>query len=130
MAKIIIVEDDVKLAQNYQQKLQQEGFEAKISEDIAAVETIRAEKPDLVLLDLLMPKVHGLTILRELKLDAALETIPVLILTNVEGANELSEAIAFGASGYLVKADTNLDILVSKVKEVISSQAIGTGIKS
>lgn len=130
MAKIIIVEDDIKLAQNYQQKLQQEGFEVKISEDAAAVETIRAEKPDLVLLDLLMPKVHGLTILRELKLDAALETIPVLILTNVEGANELSEAIAFGASGYLVKADTNLDILVSKVKEVISSQAIGTGIKS
>ena len=130
MAKVIIVEDDVKLAQNYQQKLQQEGFEAKISEDVAAVETIRVEKPDLVLLDLLMPKVHGLTILRELKMDAALETIPVLILTNVEGANELSEAIAFGASGYLVKADTNLDILVAKVKEVISSQAIGTGIKS
>ena len=130
MAKVIIVEDDIKLAQNYQQKLQQEGFEAKISEDVAAVETIRVEKPDLVLLDLLMPKVHGLTILRELKMDAALETIPVLILTNVEGANELSEAIAFGASGYLVKADTNLDILVAKVKEVISSQAIGTGIKS
>ena len=130
MAKIIIVEDDVKLAQNYQQKLTQEGFEAKISEDIAAVDTIRAEKPDLVLLDLLMPKVHGLTILRELKMDSELETIPVLILTNVEGANELSEAIAFGASGYLVKADTNLDILVSKVKEAISAQAIGTGIKS
>ena len=130
MAKVIIVEDDIKLAQNYQQKLTQEGFEAKISEDVAAVETIRVEKPDLVLLDLLMPKVHGLTILRELKMDAALETIPVLILTNVEGANELSEAIAFGASGYLVKADTNLDILVAKVKEVISSQAIGTGIKS
>ena len=130
MAKVIIVEDDVKLAQNYQQKLTQEGFEAKISEDIAAVDTIRAEKPDLVLLDLLMPKVHGLTILRELKMDSELETIPVLILTNVEGANELSEAIAFGASGYLVKADTNLDILVSKVKEAISAQAIGTGIKS
>ncbi|HLA03985.1 MAG TPA: response regulator [Patescibacteria group bacterium] len=130
MAKVIIVEDDVKLAQNYQQKLTQEGFEAKISEDTAAVETIRAEKPDLVLLDLLMPKVHGLTILRELKMDAELETIPVLILTNVEGANELSEAIAFGASGYLVKADTNLNILVSKVKEAINSQAIGTGIKS
>ena len=130
MAKVIIVEDDVKLAQHYQQKLTQEGFEAKISEDTAAVETIRAEKPDLVLLDLLMPKVHGLTILRELKMDAELETIPVLILTNVEGANELSEAIAFGASGYLVKADTNLNILVSKVKEAINSQAIGTGIKS
>lgn len=130
MAKVIIVEDDAKLAQNYQQKLTQEGFEAKISDDSSAVETIRAEKPDLVLLDLLMPKVHGLTILRELKMDAELETIPVLILTNVEGANELSEAIAFGASGYLVKADTNLDILVSKVKEAINSQAIGTGIKS
>src|SRR4030065_2760720 len=126
MAKVVIVEDDLKLAQNYQQKLTQEGFEVKISEDVAAVETIRAEKPDLVLLDLLMPKVHGLTILRELKMDAELETIPILILTNVEGANELSESIAFGTSGYLWEADTNLDTLVSKVKEARSAQAIGT----
>ena len=62
-------------------------------------------------------------------MDPKLETIRVLILTNVEGANELSEAIAFGASGYLVKADTNLDMLVAKVKEVIASEAIGTGVK-
>src|SRR4030042_5197532 len=129
MKKILIVEDDVKIASVYQERLTKEGYEVKIVSDVEAMDTIKSEMPSLVILDLLMPKINGLTILREMKMDPKLETIRVLILTNVEGANELSEAIAFGASGYLVKADTNLDMLVTKVKEVIASEAIGTGVK-
>ena len=129
MKKILIVEDDFKIASVYQERLTKEGYEVKIVSDVEAMDTIKSEMPSLVILDLLMPKINGLTILREIKMDPKLETIRVLILTNVEGANELSEAIAFGASGYLVKADTNLDMLVAKVKEVIASEAIGTGVK-
>ena len=129
MKKILIVEDDFKIASVYQERLTKEGYEVKIVSDVEAMDTIKSEMPSLVILDLLMPKINGLTILREMKMDPKLETIRVLILTNVEGANELSEAIAFGASGYLVKADTNLDMLVAKVKEVIASEAIGTGVK-
>ena len=129
MKKILIVEDDFKIASVYQERLTKEGYEVKIVSDVEAMDTIKSEMPSLVILDLLMPKINGLTILREMKMDPKLETIRVLILTNVEGANELSEAIAFGASGYLVKADTNLDMLVTKVREVIASEAIGTGVK-
>ncbi len=129
MAKIIIVEDDLKVAELYRDRLAKEGHEIKISGDFEALNLIRSEKPDLVLLDILMPKVNGLTILREIKTDPNLEDMPVIILTNVEGVNELSQAITFGASGYLVKAETSLDMLVQKVKDVTQSGSMSTGVK-
>ncbi|OGD84159.1 hypothetical protein A2165_02925 [Candidatus Curtissbacteria bacterium RBG_13_40_7] len=130
MAKIIIVEDDLQLAETYKKRLEEDGYQVIVSEDINAVDQIRNQKPDLTLLDILMPKVSGLTILRELKTDPDLEGIPVLILSNIEGAGELSQAISLGASGYLVKADTNIDTLSAKVKEVLASGALASGIKS
>ena len=129
MAKIIIIEDDLKVAEVYKKRLEEDGHEVLISEDIQAVGQIKSQKPNLVLLDILMPKISGMTILRELKSDPDLEEIPVLILTNVEGTNELSQAVELGASAYLVKADINLDILSAKVKEVLESEAIATGVR-
>lgn len=129
MAKIVIVEDDLKIANLYKDRLTEEGYEVKISQDEEAVSTIAANKPDLVILDILMPKVSGLTILRQVKENSDLEDIPVLILTNVEGANEVEQAIELGASGYLVKSDTTLDLLAAKAREILSSEAISTGIK-
>ena len=129
MAKIIIVEDDSKVASLYKEALEKEGHEVTIYGDINALEAIKTTKPDLVLLDILMPKVNGLTILREIKTNPELEATPVIILTNVEGADELSQAITFGASGYLVKAETSLDMLSQKVKEIVKSGSISTGVK-
>ncbi len=129
MAKIVIVEDDLKLANTYKDKLVEEGHEVHISEDVKGLSTITSVKPDLVILDILMPKVSGLTILRQVKENSDLEDIPVLILTNVEGASEVEQAIELGASGYLVKSDTTLDLLAAKAREILSSEAISTGIK-
>jgi DNA-binding response OmpR family regulator len=129
MANIIIVEDDLKLAEAYKKRLEEDGHKVEIIDDTSAYEVIKSQKPNVVLLDLLMPKVSGMTILRELKSDAELEGIPVLILTNVEGTNELSQAITLGASAYLVKAETNIDLLSAKIKEVLESEAIATGVK-
>ena len=130
MAKIIIVEDDLKAASIYKQRLEEDGYAVEIVDDEGAFSKIQSEKPDLVLLDILMPKVSGMIILHQLKEDAELEDVPVLILTNVEDTNEVSEAIQLGASGYLVKAETNLDTLAQKVKDVLDSTSIGYGIKS
>jgi|SRR3989344_2165655 len=130
MAKIIIVEDDLKAASIYKQRLEEDGYAVEIVDDEGAFSKIQSEKPDLVLLDILMPKVSGMIILHQLKEDAELEDVPVLILTNVEDTNEVSEAIQLGASGYLVKAETNLDTLAQKVKDVLESTSIGYGIKS
>lgn len=130
MAKIIIVEDDLKVANIYKQKLEEDGYIVEIVSDESAFLKIQSDKPDIVLLDILMPKVNGMTILRQLKEDSQLEDIPVLILTNVEDANEVSEAIVAGASGYLVKAETDLDTLSRKIKEMLESSGIGYGLKS
>jgi len=130
MAKIIIVEDDLKVANIYKNRLAQENHDVKIAVDVQAVNMIMAEKPDLVLLDILMPKVNGLSILREIKAQNEFFDIPFLVLTNVEEAQEVQQAIELGASGYLVKADTSLDLLVQKVSDIISSGAIGTGVKT
>ena len=129
MAKIIIVEDDFKVANFYKDRLVQDGHEVSIVSDETAVSTIRSTKPDLVLLDILMPKVSGMSILREIKTDQELEDTPVLILTNVEGAAELAQAITLGASGYLVKADTTMEMLSNKVKEALASSSLATGVK-
>jgi CheY-like chemotaxis protein len=129
VSRILIVEDDLKIASLYKETLEKEGNEVKISADIEALNIIKAEKPDLVLLDILMPKVNGLTILREIKTTPELEGMPVIILTNVEGADELSQAITLGASGYLVKAETSLDMLSQKVKDVTQSGSMATGVK-
>src|SRR5438309_1531687 len=121
MSRILIVEDDLKIANLYKETLEKEGNEVQISADIEAMNIIKTQKPDLVLLDILMPKVNGLIILREIKTNPELEGMPVIILTNVEGADELSQAITLGASGYLVKAETSLDMLSQKVKDVTQS---------
>ena len=130
MAKIIIVEDDMKVANIYKNRLAQENHDVKIAADIQATNMIIAEKPDLVILDILMPKVNGLSIPREIKAQSDFADIPFLVLTNVEEAQEVQQAIELGASGYLVKADTSLDQLVQKVNEIISAGAIGTGVKA
>ena len=130
MAKIIIVEDDLKVANNYRNRLAQEQHDVKIVADVQAINMISTEKPDLVLLDILMPKINGLAILREIKAQNELFDIPFLILTNVEGAQEVQQAIELGASGYLVKANTSLDLLVKKVNDIISAGALGTGVKT
>ena len=130
MAKIIIVEDDLKVANIYRNRLAQEHHDVKIATDVQATNMIMTEKPDLVLLDLLMPKINGLSILREIKAQNELADTPFLILTNVEGAQEVQQAIELGASGYLVKADTSLDLLVQKVNDIISAGALGTGVKT
>ena len=130
MANIIIVEDELNIAEVYKKRLEEDGHKVEIIDDTGAYELIKNHKPSVVLLDLLMPKVSGMTILRELKSDPELEVIPVIILTNVEGVNELSQAISLGASVYLVKAETNIDMLSAKIKEVLESEAIATGVKS
>jgi len=130
MAKIIIVEDDLKIANIYKNRLTEEGHEVEIATDIEAVDLIANQKPDLVLLDILMPKVNGLTILREVKIRDELAEIPFLVLTNVEEATEVQQAIELGVSGYLVKADTSLDLLAQKVNEVLSSAAMASGVKA
>lgn len=123
MANIFIVEDDVNIANIYQTKLTEGGHKVAIIADSDAVREIVAQKPNLVLLDILMPNVNGLDILREIKTDAGASNIPVLLLTNVAEDASIAKGLELGAYGYLLKSETTPDMLLSRVNMTLEETA-------
>ena len=119
MANIIVVEDDVALAQMYKQQLESGGHEVSIIADSEAVSRIKSQKPNLVLLDILMPQVNGLDILREIKNDPLTADIPVLLLTNVAENESIAKGLEYGAYGYLLKAETTPNAILSRVNRTL-----------
>jgi two-component system, OmpR family, response regulator len=78
-------------------------------------------KPDIVLLDLLMPKMNGFDYLRDIKANANLKNIPVIVLSNLGDRDDIEKAKALGADDYFIKAETNVSILFDKVKKKLES---------
>jgi CheY-like chemotaxis protein len=78
---------------------------------------MRSATPDLVLLDLIMPKLDGISVLREMKKDESLRNIPVIILTNLSTGDKVAEAMQLGTFDFLVKANYSLEDVLRKVKE-------------
>ena len=115
MANIIIVEDDNTLASVYKQELEKGGHTATIISDKEAVSQIGLQKPDLILLDILMPNINGLDILRELKVDPVASGIPVILLTNVAEDASIARGLELGAYGYLLKSETTPDQILTRV---------------
>lgn len=127
MAKIIVVEDDLNLANSYKVKLEEEGHQVKIIGDREAVSTIKQDKPDLVLLDIFMPNVSGISILKELRGDLEFENLSVLVLTNDAKAGDMEQAIALGVDGYILKVETDLGGLAARVKTIMDNKAASQG---
>ena len=119
MAKIIIVEDDKTIAEIYKQKIEEGGHTVEVAEDVSAVATITAAKPNLVILDILMPKVNGLDILREIKANVETSAIPVLLLTNVAEDASVARGLEYGAYGYLLKSETPPDQILPRVARTL-----------
>lgn len=116
---ILVVEDEQTLLKAVTYALDEAGFNVSSAIDgDSAMEKVR-EKPDLVLLDIIIPRKSGLEVLREMKADPALSDIPVLLLTNLSDDDSVSQGIALGARGYLVKSNYDLESVVAKVKEVL-----------
>lgn len=123
MANIIIVEDDMNLANIYREKLIAGGHNVTIVPDKDAADAIIKQNPNLVLLDILMPNVGGLDILREIKADASASSIPVLLLTNVSEDASIAKGLELGAYGYLLKSETTPDLLLSRVNMTLEETA-------
>ncbi len=115
MANIIIVEDDVNIASIYKKKLEEGGHTATVIPDTEAVGEIRNKQPQLVLLDILMPNVSGLDILRELKMDASTNSIPVLLLTNIAEDTSIAKGLEYGAFAYLLKSEVGPDQILPRI---------------
>ena len=116
--RILLAEDERALSQAMNLKLTKAGFDVTCVDDgEAALTTARTEDFDLVLMDIMMPKLDGLSALRQLKQEGYKK--PVVIISNLGQAEDIDKAKKLGAIEYLIKTDTGLDDLVEKVKDRI-----------
>ena len=118
--KIMVVEDDSFVMDIYCTKLNQEGYEVLMAENGAeAIKKLEKEVPDLVLLDIIMPYVDGLQVLRKIKADEKLKNIPVILLTNLSQKEDINEGLGLGADDYLIKSHFTPSEVLEKIKKCI-----------
>lgn len=115
--KILIVEDEIEYAQLLDSQLTKNGYESIVAKDgFEGLKIALEKKPDLILLDILMPKTGGLEMLKTLRTFKWGMKVPVFALTNVNGSSEVSEAMGSKISKYLVKSDVKLQTLLDYIK--------------
>lgn len=113
---LLVIEDDHLLAQTMRDKFISAGFSVKIAGDgNAAMKVLRTQIPQVVLLDILLPKKNGFDILAEMKIDPVWKQIPVVIASNLESDKDIDRGYALGAGDYIVKSNLSLNDLVQKV---------------
>jgi len=116
----LVVEDEATLNKALTEYLQGEQFEVEsVMDGEAAVKMALEKTPDLILLDIILPKKDGYQVLDELKADNKTKNIPVVLLTNLESQEDILKAFERGATTYLVKAEYKLEDIVKKIKEVL-----------
>jgi len=114
--KILIVDDEKLIVQVLTQKLQEAGFSTEAAFDgEEALSKVNQSKPDLILLDIIMPKLDGISMLKRLKADEKTKDIPVIILTNLYSDKKVVEAIRSGGTDYLIKVDYTLPEIVERI---------------
>jgi len=115
--KIVLVEDNGDMQKVYAEGLQLRGLQVSIAADYnAALALIEQAKPDVILLDLLMPKVNGMEVLRSLKADDQTKETPVIVLTNINDEYFQHQALELGAVSFYIKSDITLDRLAEVIK--------------
>ncbi len=118
--KLLIAEDEEILSKVLREKFEKEKFTVLTVTDGAAVmPAVKSGKPDLILLDIMLPKKDGLTVLGELKADEEMKLIPVIIMSNLGDDEKIKEGLSLGASDYLVKTQHPINEVVEKVKEYL-----------
>ncbi len=118
--KIALVEDDPFLSSMYTTKFELEGFQVVSANDgVNGVSLIKKEIPDLVLLDIMMPKMNGFDVLKEIKSNEKTKDIPVILLTNLNQTDEVEKGMDLGAVDYLTKAHFMPSEVVDKIKKVL-----------
>ncbi len=116
--KILIVEDEEILSKVLKEKFEREDFEAFLAVDGEEVlPSAKKNKPDLILLDLILPKKSGFEVLSDLKADSELKIIPVIVLSNLGQDEEIKNALRLGAVDYLVKTQHPINEVVEKVRQ-------------
>ena len=118
--KILLVEDDKMISSMYQTKLEQEGYLVLLAENgAAAIDLALAEKPDLILLDIILPQVDGFSVLQQLRAAESMKSTPIIMLTNLGTDEDKNKGRKYGATDYLVKASLTPSQISEKIKEYL-----------
>ncbi len=118
--KIVLVEDDTFLAGMYVSKLTHDSLEVQLATDgKQGLKLIQEQRPDLVLLDIVLPKLSGFDILKTIRQDPALKDTPVILLTNLGGREDVERGLSLGATDYVIKAHFLPSEVVTKIKRLL-----------
>lgn len=123
--KIVLVEDDPLLIDIYSTKLKEAGFEVAVYDrGDAAAAHIEKEKPDLVILDIVLPQKDGWEILKTIKSSENTKDIKVVMLSNLGQKEEIERGMALGAAGYLIKAHHTPSEVVREIKKILAGPQV------
>jgi len=122
-AKILFIEDDVTLVKMYERKFKSDGYEMEIAYDgEEGFKKATEEKPDLIILDLMLPKLDGISLFKKLRSQAVTFKTPVLLLTNFGQEDSVFECFKLGAVDYLLKSDVTPQQVVAKVENLLQGK--------
>src|SRR5438477_5547559 len=122
MKKMLIIEDDQIVGNIYRRKFQAEGFQVELAEDgEAGLVATRNSKPDVVILDLMLPKLNGVEVLKQLRAEPTTRDLPVVVLSNAYMSSLVQEALKAGANYCMIKANCTPRQLVDIVNKTIGA---------
>jgi two-component system, OmpR family, alkaline phosphatase synthesis response regulator PhoP len=125
MDKILIVEDDGLMSRIYKRIFAAHGYSVDVAENgEEGLKKIKESKPDLVILDVMMPKMNGMELLKILKEDSKTSSINVILLTNLGVEEEVSKALTLGALDCIIKADHDPEEIVKKVEGIVQKRLL------
>jgi len=118
--KVLLVEDDPMIVDMYKVRLEEEGFEVYVTDKGSeALKIAEKEKPEVVLLDIILPEIDGFAVLQLLKEDTKTKKIPVILLTNLGQESDRQKGMKLGAADYFVKAQFTPASVIAAVKKII-----------
>jgi len=118
--KILVIEDEATLQKALNEVLSKEGYEVLSSLDgLKGLELAQEERPDLILLDIILPKMDGFEVLKKIKENDDISQIPIIILTNLSDVSDIQKALDLGATTYLIKADFHIEDVLKKIEKVL-----------
>lgn len=120
MKKILVIEDEHRISEDIRMILELEGYHADVAENgLAGLNKIEAQQPDLIVCDIIMPEMDGLTLLRRLRQHPKFHPIPFVLLSARTSKEDIQAGLAAGANAYITKPYTS-DVLVNTIEEHVS----------
>lgn len=123
--KILIIEDDTVFQKVLSQALEDSGFMTMTASDgEAGIRLAEKEIPDLIVLDVILPKKDGFTVMEHFSRSPKLALIPVMVITNLEGSHDVERMMTLGAKGFLIKVNYSMEEIVAAIKNIMETYAV------